>query len=72
MTRLFALDELLNRHASLDHAARFVTGDLRGLKLPSLTGSGLLFIAGDVTPSIAADHEVQRLNELMGGEFLPS
>lgn len=70
VTRLFAIDELLNRHASLDHAARFVTGDLRRLKIPSLTGSGLLFDATDVIPSAAAALEVECLNELTGSVIL--
>jgi hypothetical protein len=70
VTRLFAIDELLNRHASLEHAARFVTGDLRRLKLPSLTGSGLLFVAADVIPSAAAALEVERLNVLTGSVVL--
>lgn len=70
VTRLFAIDELLNRHASPDHVARFVTYDLRCLKLPSVPIGGLLFNAADVNPSAAADHEMQRLNELLGGVLL--
>lgn len=71
MTSLFAIDALLDRYAPSDFAARFVTGDLRSLKLPLMTCTGELFFGHNIDSYSAAEDEMKRLNELTGGGILP-